>query len=145
MCRSLVVDSLAENTTISTTRSSNLSPYRILHHHPNVMVPVPLRWHGSDLTSHHSLLVSRFAFRSTLYVFVEIPQTSRSLVPLTGRNSSHPSSRAPHLDPHVDQNFHLVLSFSLAHQAARVGRRLCYPAACSRRWAVRAGGRRHGC
>jgi len=39
MCRSLVVDSLAENTTISTTRSSNLSPYRILHHHQTSWSP----------------------------------------------------------------------------------------------------------
>ena len=91
------------------------------------------------------LLVYRLPFRLISYVFAEISQTSRSPVPHKGRNYSHPSYRTHLPIPRVDQNFHLVLPFPLAHQASRVGRRLRHPATCSRLWASRAPSRRHGC
>jgi hypothetical protein len=109
------------------------------------MVPARIRWRGSDLTSRRSLLVYRLPFRSILYVFAEISQTSRSPVPYKGHSHSLPSSRARHFVPRVDQNFHLILLFPFAHQASRVGRRLRYPATCSHRWALGAPGRRHRC
>ena len=68
-----------ENTKINTIRSLNLSPYGI-HHCQNPVAPARLLWTGSGLTSRRSLLVYRFRFRSTSYVFT-VTRKNRSLIP----------------------------------------------------------------
>jgi hypothetical protein len=85
---------------INTIRSLNLSPYGT-RQRQNLVVPARSLWPGSDLTSHHSLLVSRLPFRSTSYVLTKASQTSHSLIPYTAHGCSRTSYPAGHLNPRL--------------------------------------------